>query len=136
MAFVAGSGFMGGKVAQRPAATCSRWNMTLTRVDTSIEVKEGNKTREIPADTELDLRRNLIEGGVDVYTLGGKFRNCGGNGACGTCKVRLLNNFGNVSPRTPREDAVLTKEGCAGDIRLACRTMISGPVSVETKPRR
>eukprot|EP00188_Purpureofilum_apyrenoidigerum_P002038 Plantae.Rhodophyta-Purpureofilum_apyrenoidigerum.ctg22117.p3 GENE.Plantae.Rhodophyta-Purpureofilum_apyrenoidigerum.ctg22117~~Plantae.Rhodophyta-Purpureofilum_apyrenoidigerum.ctg22117.p3 ORF type:complete len:142 (+),score=19.00 Plantae.Rhodophyta-Purpureofilum_apyrenoidigerum.ctg22117:127-552(+) len=135
MAFVAGNAFMGGKVAQRPTAVCNRWNMTLTRIDTSITVKEGNKVREIPADTELDLRRNLIESGVDVYTLGGKFRNCGGNGACGTCKVRLLNNFDNANPRTPREENLLNKQGCDSDIRLSCRTKISGPVSIETKPR-
>lgn len=135
MAFVFGNSFVHKRRGETATSSRTKIQMTLVNVDTTITVKVGDTEKQIPANTEVDLRRNLKESGIDIYTFKGKLTNCGGNGSCGTCRVRLMAGFENVNPRTPREDAVLRKQGAAGDIRLACRTMISGPVKVETKPQ-
>eukprot|EP00189_Rhodosorus_marinus_P013594 CAMPEP_0184747592 /NCGR_PEP_ID=MMETSP0315-20130426/12324_1 /TAXON_ID=101924 /ORGANISM="Rhodosorus marinus, Strain UTEX LB 2760" /LENGTH=135 /DNA_ID=CAMNT_0027221047 /DNA_START=90 /DNA_END=497 /DNA_ORIENTATION=+ len=133
MAF-ATSAFFGAKTGV-PAkkSTCSL-RMTLTRVDTDITVNESGNLKSFPADSGVDLRRNLLENGVDVYTFGQKLRNCGGNGSCGLCRVKVTAGLENTNDRTPKEDFLLNKVGADVNIRLACRTMIDGPVSIETKP--
>jgi uncharacterized 2Fe-2S/4Fe-4S cluster protein (DUF4445 family) len=58
----------------------------------------------------LDCARQL---GVDLISL------CGGVGACGRCKVRILE--GQVTELTPKERAFLTPHELAAGYRLACR---------------
>ncbi|KAJ8902512.1 hypothetical protein NDN08_006915 [Rhodosorus marinus] len=135
MAFVASSGFLGSKRGVNVKRSTCSLRMTLTRVDTNVTVNDSGNVKSIPADSDVDLRRNLLENGVDVYTLGQKLMNCGGNGACGLCRVKVTAGLENMNERTPKEDFLLNKMGADSNIRLACRTMIDGPVSIETKPK-
>ena len=59
------------------------------------------------------------------------FRECGGNGRCTTCRVRIVDGIGNVSPRTQRETEVANALGWDASTRLACQTRVSGDVSFE-----
>ncbi len=52
---------------------------------------------------------------------------CGGNGTCGKCKVKIA---GLVNEITATEYQMLLPEELKHDIRLACRTVIYGPVKV------
>uniref|UniRef100_A0A7S0BP16 2Fe-2S ferredoxin-type domain-containing protein n=1 Tax=Rhodosorus marinus TaxID=101924 RepID=A0A7S0BP16_9RHOD len=133
VAFATSAFFGANTVVTASKSTCSL-RMTLTRVDTDITVNESGNLKSFPADSGVDLRRNLLENGVDVYTFGQKLRNCGGNGSCGLCRVKVTAGLENMNERTPKEDFLLNKVGADGNIRLACRTMIDGPVSIETKP--
>jgi ferredoxin len=92
-------------------------------------VKEG---KEITVAAGVNLRQKAVENGIDLYTLKGKLMSCGGYGQCGTCVVNVVEGAENLSPRTDFENRKLKRrpETC----RLACQSMVNGPVSVETKP--
>jgi ferredoxin len=92
-------------------------------------VKEG---KEITVASGVNLRQKAVENGIDLYTLKGKLMSCGGYGQCGTCVVNVVEGAENLSPRTDFENRKLKRrpETC----RLACQSMVNGPVSVETKP--
>lgn len=51
---------------------------------------------------------------------------CGGQGACGKCRVRIISG----ETRQPAT-ALLTAEEAANGIRLACRTTVHSPLTVE-----
>ncbi|GAB4457972.1 MAG: hypothetical protein OHK0037_01190 [Elainellaceae cyanobacterium] len=93
-------------------------------------VKEG---QEIVAADGANLRLKALENSIDLYTFMGKMMNCGGYGQCGTCIVEIVEGSENLSPRTPVEDQKLRKKPTS--YRLACQTMVNGPVSVVTKPK-
>jgi class 3 adenylate cyclase/hemoglobin-like flavoprotein len=59
------------------------------------------------------------------------FRECGGNGRCTTCRVRIVDGIQNTLPRTPRETEVADALGWDRFTRLACQTRVSGDVSIE-----
>ena len=59
------------------------------------------------------------------------FRECGGNGRCTTCRVRICDGIENVSPRTQRETEVADALRWDGFTRLACQTRVSGDVTLE-----
>lgn len=80
-----------------------------------------------------NLREKALQNGVDIYTLKGKLMNCGGYGQCGTCIVEITEGMANLSPRTDFEEKVLRKK--PANFRLACQTMVNGPVKVNTKPK-
>uniref|UniRef100_A0A7S0ZHJ0 2Fe-2S ferredoxin-type domain-containing protein n=1 Tax=Timspurckia oligopyrenoides TaxID=708627 RepID=A0A7S0ZHJ0_9RHOD len=97
-----------------------------------IRVEEKNGPKEIQVAPGTNLRTALRENGVDLYTFGGKFRNCGGNGACGLCTVNVTGNTYNLSPMNPKEEFMLANKPISW--RLACRAEVSGDITVETKP--
>ncbi|MBW4538852.1 MAG: (2Fe-2S)-binding protein [Myxacorys chilensis ATA2-1-KO14] len=79
-----------------------------------------------------NLRLKAIENNIDLYTFTGKMMNCGGYGQCGTCIVEVVEGMENLSPRTDVENRKLKKK--PETYRLACQTLVNGPVSVKTKP--
>jgi len=88
----------------------------------------GRRTRVAPGTTLLEAAR---QAGVGLNAV------CGGAGACGTCRVRVV--AGKVSPPTEAErDALLpfSREvaGGAAVLRLACRTHVLGDVRVDVPP--
>lgn len=92
-----------------------------------------NENREVVAADGANLREKAVQNGVDLYTLKGKMMNCGGYGQCGTCIVEIVEGLENASPRTDFEARKLKRK--PETYRLACQTLVNGPVSVKTKPR-
>jgi len=92
-------------------------------------VKE--KKEAIAADG-ANLREKALQNGIDIYTLKGKLTNCGGYGQCGTCIVEIVEGMENLSPKTPFEQRKLKRK--PENYRLACQTLVNGPISVKTKP--
>ena len=92
-------------------------------------VKEN---KEVVAANGANLRLKAMQNNIDIYKVFGKMMNCGGNGQCGCCVVEVVEGIENLSPRTDTENRFLKKkpENC----RLACQTLVNGPVSVVTKP--
>lgn len=88
--------------------------------------------REIIAADGANLRQKAIENGIDIYGLMGKMMNCGGYGQCGTCIVEIVEGMENLSPRTDFEKRKLKKK--PDNYRLACQTVVKGPIKVNTKP--
>lgn len=95
-------------------------------------VKFIKENKEAVAGDGANLRIKAIENGVELYTLVGKMTNCGGYGQCGTCVVEIVEGMENLSPRTEAEERKLKKK--PANYRLACQTLVHGPVSVVTRP--
>lgn len=95
-------------------------------------IKFIKENQEVIAANGANLRLKTLENDIDLYTLKGKLMNCGGYGQCGTCVVEIVEGMENLSPRTEVEDRKLRKK--SQSYRLACQTLVNGPVSIKTKP--
>lgn len=93
-----------------------------------------DEDQDVIAADGANLRFKALENGIDLYTLMGKMMNCGGYGQCGTCIVEISEGMENLSPRTDVEQKKLRKK--PDTYRLACQTVVNGPVSVKTKPKK
>lgn len=78
----------------------------------------GRRVRVTEGETLLEAARKA---GVGLNAV------CGGNGTCGTCRVRVIE--GEVSPPTEGEEDL-----AAPGERLACRTRVLGDVRVDVPP--
>ncbi|MEM6612529.1 MAG: 2Fe-2S iron-sulfur cluster-binding protein [Cyanobacteria bacterium P01_C01_bin.72] len=88
---------------------------------------------EVIAAQGSNLREKALQNRVDIYTLGGKLRNCGGYGQCATCIVEVVAGMENLSPKTDFEKRRLKKK--PESYRLACQTLVNGSVTIITKPK-
>ena len=95
-------------------------------------IKFEQENREVVAADGANLRLKALENGIDLYKPWGKMMNCGGYGQCGTCLVEIVEGMENISPRTEVENRKLKKK--PETYRLACQTLVNGPVTVKTKP--
>jgi ferredoxin len=95
-------------------------------------IKFVKENKEVVAADGANLRLKAMENSIDLYTLFGKMTNCGGYGQCGTCIVEIVEGLENLSPRTEVENRKFRKK--PDNYRLACQTIVNGPVSVVTKP--
>lgn len=95
-------------------------------------IKFVKEKQEVVAADGANLRLKAIQNGIDIYTFRGKMMNCGGYGQCGTCIIEVVEGMENLSPRTEVENRKLKKK--PENYRLACQTLVNGPVSVVTKP--
>ncbi len=99
----------------------------------SIEfIVDKDKTVDVIAAQGSNLRMKAIENGVDIYKFMGKMMNCGGYGQCATCVVDIVGGAENLSPRTDFENRKLKNK--PDSYRLACQTLVNGPVQVRVKP--
>ncbi|MBW4555981.1 MAG: (2Fe-2S)-binding protein [Trichormus sp. ATA11-4-KO1] len=95
-------------------------------------IKFVKENKEVIAADGANLRLKAMQNGIDIYKLLGKMTNCGGNGQCGTCIVEIVEGIENLSPRTDVEQRKFRKK--PDNYRLACQTLVNGPVSIITKP--
>jgi len=83
----------------------------------------GRRALIEPGMTLLDAARCA---GVEIVAV------CGGVGACGKCRVRLV--YGEVTPPTPAEVRVFSAAELAGGFRLACQARPLGDVKIDIPP--
>jgi ferredoxin len=96
--------------------------ITLVREGRTIEVPEG-----------ANLRRALLDAGVEVYRAADGLLNCRGNGLCGTCTVEA-GPAAAFSPPTVKEKAKIWQyEG--RPVRLSCQVKVLGDARVFTIPQ-
>lgn len=95
-------------------------------------IKFVKENQEVVAADGANLREKMLQNRIDLYTFTGKMMNCGGYGQCGTCVVEIVEGMENLSPRTEVENRKLKKK--PENYRLACQTLVNGPVIVATKP--
>lgn len=95
-------------------------------------IKFVKENQEVVAADGANLRLKAMENNIGLYTFRGKLMNCGGYGQCGTCIVEVVEGMENLSPRTEVENRKLKKKPTS--YRLACQTLVNGPISVVTKP--
>jgi class 3 adenylate cyclase len=56
---------------------------------------------------------------------------CGGNGFCTTCRIRVIDGFNNLTKPTVKEAAMQKKRSWDPSIRLACQTRVRGEVAIQ-----
>ncbi len=95
-------------------------------------IKFVKENRDVIVADGANLRFKALENNIDLYNLYGKMMNCGGYGQCGTCQVEVVEGMEYLSPRTEVENRKLKRK--PENYRLACQTLVHGPVSVVTKP--
>ncbi len=82
--------------------------------------------KELASSGGDDLLSLLHAAGIEVESV------CGGIGACGKCRVRILS--GKASDPTPEEEDHLSGEELAAGERLACQVYPRGDLSVRIPP--
>jgi adenylate cyclase len=70
----------------------------------------------VPFDGEANLLGALVGAGVPITHL------CGGRARCSTCRVKVGDGLGRLSPRTENESAMARRLDFPAEIRLACQT--------------
>ena len=55
---------------------------------------------------------------------------CGGKARCSTCRILVLEGEDNLLARNAAEQRLATLKGFEQDIRLACQTRLSGPITL------
>ena len=98
-----------------------------------MTIKFVKEDKEVVAAQGANLREKALQNKVDIYTFKGKLTNCGGYGQCATCLVEITEGMQNLSLRTDFEQRVLKKK--PDNYRLACQTLVNGPIAVVTKPK-
>lgn len=77
---------------------------------------------------EVTLGKTIMEAartmGIEISSI------CGGNMACGKCKVEVRAVSGGISPLTAEERLLLTRKEIRKGIRLACAAEIWGDIKV------
>ncbi|MEL4896461.1 2Fe-2S iron-sulfur cluster-binding protein [Crocosphaera sp. Alani8] len=99
-----------------------------------MTIKFVKENKEVVAAQGSNLKKIASNNKVDIYTFKGKLMNCGGYGQCGTCVVEIVEGMGNLSPHTDVEQRFLKKK--PDNYRLACQTLVNGPIAVVTKPKK
>ena len=56
---------------------------------------------------------------------------CGGNGKCTTCRVRVISGMENLSPKTRKEVAMSMNRRWDPTLRLACQSKVKGDVTIQ-----
>jgi ferredoxin len=83
-----------------------------------IFVDEG-KSQEFPED------RTLLSCAIDMKVPVSHV--CGGDGACGTCRIEVVDGWDNLTPPTPDE----TYKELDPPYRLSCQAKLKGDVIVK-----
>jgi 2Fe-2S ferredoxin len=84
-----------------------------------IVAKSGENLLDIALDNDIELNHN-----------------CGGNCACSTCHVYVIEGMDNLSEVTEEEEDMLdTAEGLKLESRLACQLLVKGNVKIVLPPR-
>lgn len=91
---------------------------------TTVEFAAAERTISV-----IKGKQNLLEAAVNHRIP--HMQECGGNGKCTTCRVRVLDGINNVSSRNELETHLATCRNWDSSVRLACQTKVTGPVKVE-----
>jgi len=97
--------------------------ITLVREGRTLEVEEG-----------ANLRRALLDAGVEVYRTPDDLVNCRGNGLCGTCVVEA-EPAAALGPATFREEKGHLWKYAGRPMRLSCQAKVAGDCRVLTRPQ-
>ena len=86
-----------------------------------VTYPDGRMVRAEPGATLLEVSRAA---GIPHASV------CGGRGRCSTCRVHVSHGFDTLPPADEGERALLTRIGAPARVRLACRTVPAGDVTL------
>ena len=118
----------GGAVEEEPSPAYE--------VGTAVTIRllqdDDSNSLELPAKVGDNLRKLLLDNGVEVYQgMKQKLGNCGGGGQCTFCAYDVIESEG-WEPRSDYEDQKLAKNP---DARLSCLNNIQGPATIRKAKR-
>ncbi len=98
--------------------------MTTQQKQLSIKYCSIDRTVEVedPLDSILD---------VSIANKIPHLHECGGNGICTTCRIRVIDGLSNLTKPTMKEVEIAGKRNWDPSIRLACQTRVRGEVSIQ-----
>jgi ferredoxin/hemoglobin-like flavoprotein len=87
-------------------------------------------TGEPGGDVNIDVApgQTLLEAALEAGIP--HTHECGGNARCSTCRILVIKGRENLSARESAELKLAQRFGFGDDIRLACQTKVSGPVTL------
>ncbi len=86
-----------------------------------VTYPDGRTVRAASGATLLEVSRSA---GIPHASV------CGGRGRCSTCRVHVSHGFDMLPPPDEGESALLARIGAPARVRLACRTVPAGDVSL------
>ena len=115
---------------------CKEENDNDDIIITVIENK-GSKTdqkhpRQIKAKKGCNVRKVLVDNGINVYQSITRWTNCSGKQLCGTCIVNIAQGSECTNRKSMDEESTLREN--PNTYRLSCVTFAYGDVIVETFP--
>lgn len=90
--------------------------MPIIKYEPDLEISED--------DSELSILDISLKHGITHMHA------CGGNGRCSTCRVLVTRNLENLGDPTEAEIELSKARGFEKNIRLACQSHLTGPVSI------
>jgi 2Fe-2S ferredoxin len=92
------------------------------------KVRFDDKEVEVPAG--ITLLDAALDNGIELE------HNCGGNCACSSCHVIILEGMENLSDKGDDEEDMLdTAVGLTLQSRLACQSQVKGDVRIKIPPK-
>jgi ferredoxin len=92
-------------------------------------IVDGRSAGVVPAGAAVSVLNNLLRAGIPIR------HDCGGRARCGTCRIKVVEEEGRLSPIRPAEQARLIAVGADADERLACQAFASGDLSISVSPK-
>lgn len=92
----------------------------------------GDEPRPVPWGARLSVVLQDRVGRRWPIGLRARWTHCGGRGRCRACRVRLAGEGGGASTPSAHEREGLSAAELAEGWRLACQTLVHGPLEVET----
>lgn len=81
------------------------------------------KIKELEGDIEVPEGETILQGAMAHGITFGFV--CGGNAACGTCLVKVLEGLESLGKRNPKEDFLAKAMMLEPEFRLGCQTVVS-----------
>jgi ferredoxin len=111
-------------------------NNTPTDFMPTITFVKEKKELQVPVGA--NLRREMMQAGIAVYSGPHKLLHCPGLSLCGSCRVLITKGMENASPMGFMERTRLKMSipyiGNENTMRLACQTQVIGDMTVENTP--
>ncbi|HTL38895.1 MAG TPA: 2Fe-2S iron-sulfur cluster-binding protein [Kofleriaceae bacterium] len=97
-------------------------------VITIVDPETGPATVEVPTGSTLFDAGAKLSAGIDT--------SCVGKGTCGLCRVKILAGAEHLPPFTDEERKHLGNVYHITKVRLSCRCVVSGDVTIEVVRRK
>lgn len=121
---------IGGKIAEGRVLTLAlsidRKNNLFNSKAMTNKITYAAINRQVESNSTTD---SLLD--ISIKNKIPHLHECGGNGVCTTCRVRVLEGIQNLTPKTQYENASCNARQWDPSIRLACQARPKGDVTIQ-----
>ena len=98
----------------------------MTNSHKKLSVKYCSIDRKVDVEDPLD---SILD--ISINNKIPHLHECGANGICTTCRIRVIDGLGSLTKPTQKETEMARKRNWDPSIRLACQTRVRGEVSIQ-----